>query len=391
MQNRALENQVSERTQEIERRREVAEGLRDILALINSNRTQKESLDAIILQINRLMETRGAVIFRFGEDNFPIVLASNLPDLSSAAQSRDHPPLPGWITTPVIQGQALKLTDLGAYTKSQPDVSQSIFSQYRTLLAVPLMVNERVDGGLVLLYNYLRELDEDDEKIAANFANHAALAIANAELRSQAEEIAVSAERSRLARDLHDAVTQTLFATSLIAEVLPRLWDRNPVAGKQKIAEIRELTRGALAEMRTLLMELRPKALEDVPLPDLLQQLSEAFTGRARIPVKREVSSTIELPSQVKIGFYRIAQEALNNIQKHSRASFVRIELQEENDQVKLCISDDGIGFDPGKSSPDHFGLGIMEERAQNIKAHFSIDSQSGKGTQIVILWKRSE
>ena len=121
--------------------------------------------------------------------------------------------------------------------------------------------------------------------MAISFANHAALAIANAQLRSQAEEIAVSAERSRLARDLHDAVTQTLFATSLIAEVLPRLWERNPEVGKQKITEIRELTRGALAEMRTLLMELRPTALDDVPLPDLLQQLSEAFTGRARVPV----------------------------------------------------------------------------------------------------------
>jgi signal transduction histidine kinase len=190
---------------------------------------------------------------------------------------------------------------------------------------------------------------------------------------------------------LYDAVTQTLFATSLIAEVLPRLWERNPEAGKQKISEIRELTRGALAEMRTLLMELRPRALEDVPLPDLLQQLGEAFTGRARIPVKREVSKTIELPSQVKIGFYRIAQEALNNIQKHSHASFVKIQLSEENGQVKLSICDDGIGFNPGKLSPDHFGLGIMEERAQNIKARFVIDSQSGKGTRIAITWDRSE
>ncbi len=242
-----------------------------------------------------------------------------------------------------------------------------------------------------MLYHNLRELSDDDKQIAASFANHAALAIANADLRSQAEEIAVSAERSRLARDLHDAVTQTLFATSLIAEVLPRLWERNPEAGKQKVTEIRELTRGALAEMRTLLMELRPKALEDVPLPDLLQQLSEAFTGRARIPVERAVSSAIELPSQVKIGFYRIVQEALNNIQKHARASFVRLELQEENGLVKLRISDNGIGFNPARSSPDHFGLGIMEERAQNIQARLFIDSEPGKGTQIVLLWNRYE
>ncbi|MBE0695895.1 MAG: GAF domain-containing protein, partial [Anaerolineaceae bacterium] len=389
-QNRSLEQQVHERTQEIERRSEVAEGLREILALLNSNRTLKESLDAIILQIMRLMETRAVVIFRCGEDGFPMVLASNLVDIQAAPMGKGIPPLPNWITTPLLEGQKLNITSLAAYSKLHPEVDRSILRQYPTLLGMPFIVNDKVDGGLVLLYNYTRKLGEEDAQIAANFADHAALAIANAELRSQAEEIAVSAERSRLARDLHDAVTQTLFATSLIAEVLPRLWERNPEAGKQKIAEIRELTRGALAEMRTLLMELRPTALEDVPLPDLLQQLSEAFTARARIPVTRDVCNPIELPTQVKIGFYRIAQEALNNVQKHSRATQVSLQLLEENGQVKLCIADNGIGFEPEKYLPDHFGLGIMEERAQNIHAQFMIQSQASNGTRIIVNWDRT-
>jgi ligand-binding sensor domain-containing protein/signal transduction histidine kinase len=389
-QNRSLEQQVHERTQEIERRSEVAEGLREIMALLNSNRTLKESLDAIILQITRLMETRAVVIFRCGEDCFPLVLASNLIDIEAAPMGKGIPPLPNWITAPVLEGQRLNIFSLEAYAKTHPEVEGGVFHRFHTLLGVPFVVNDKVDGGLVLLYNYDRALGEEDVQIAANFADHAALAIANAELRNQAEEIAVSAERSRLARDLHDAVTQTLFATSLIAEVLPRLWERNPEAGKQKIGEIRELTRGALAEMRTLLMELRPTALEDVPLPDLLQQLSEAFTGRARIPVIREVYNTIELPSQVKIGFYRITQEALNNIQKHSRATQASLKLSEENGQVELCVADNGIGFEPGKFSPDHFGLGIMEERAQNINAQFTIESQSGAGTRIIVLWERT-
>lgn len=390
-QNRALENQVSERTQEIQRRRQVAEGLREILVILNGNHSLKESLDEIILQITRVLETRGAIIFRCGLDGSLIVLASNLFENGALSSANRISSIPEWIITPVMQGSTLTISDLKDFSKQHPILSSNFFGKYQSLLAVPLVINDLVSGGLVLLYNYPRELVAEDEQIAVNFADHAALAIANAELRSQAEEIAVSAERSRLARDLHDAVTQTLFATSLIAEVLPRLWERNPEVGKQKIEEIRELTRGALAEMRTLLMELRPSSLEDVPLPDLLQQLAEAFIGRARIPIECEICSTIELPSPVKIGFYRIAQEALNNIQKHSKATKAAIQLNEENKYVSLSISDNGIGFEAGSSLPDHFGLRIMEERAQNINAEFGINSQSGLGTKILVRWKRED
>jgi signal transduction histidine kinase len=250
------------------------------------------------------------------------------------------------------------------------------------------MLNDEVDGGLLLAYEEPTLFTEEDQQTARSFADHAALAIANALLRSQAEELAVTAERSRLARDLHDAVTQTLFATSLIADVLPRLWERNPEAGKQKLAEIRQLTRGALAEMRTLLMELRPAALEDVPLPDLLQQLSEAFTGRARVPVALEIDRSIQLPPHVKIGFYRIAQEALNNISKHARARTAQIQLSRTSGSVQMMICDDGIGFDPHKIQPDHFGLGIMEERAQSVGAQYEMNSVLDNGTQVKVYWK---
>jgi signal transduction histidine kinase len=249
------------------------------------------------------------------------------------------------------------------------------------------MINDKIDGGLVLLYDTPHLSSVEDTQMAVSFADHAALAIANSMLRSHSEEIAVSAERSRLARDLHDAVTQTLFATSLIAEVLPKLWERSPEAGKQKIAEIRELTRGALAEMRTLLMELRPTALVDVPLPDLLLQLSEAFTGRARVPVDLDANKTVDLPTNVKIGFYRITQEALNNIQKHANASHVEILLHDCDDRVELCIADDGNGFEMGKVPPDHFGLKIMEERAQTIGAELSVESKPTQGTKITVSW----
>jgi ligand-binding sensor domain-containing protein/signal transduction histidine kinase len=385
-QNRQLEEQVRERTKEAERRREVAEGLREILTILNSNRSLKESLDAIILQVMVLVETQAVAIFRCEDPGYPVILASNLPKSGAEQAEKGLPGLPDWITGPILRGQTAAYPDLVAYRPARPG-DNDLFSPFAALYALPLQFNDRVEGGLILLFTFVRYFGEEDWKIAAGFADHAALAIANAELRSQAEVIAVSAERSRLARDLHDAVTQTLFATSLIAEVLPRLWERNPQAAMLKVAEIRELTRGALAEMRTLLMELRPTALEDVPLTDLLQQLSEAFTGRARVPVELDLDHTIELPSAVKIGFYRIAQEALNNVQKHARATQVCIRLGNGDGQVGLSILDNGVGFDKIKTSPDHFGLGIMEERAQTVGARFEVESQAGAGTRVSVLW----
>ncbi len=382
-QNRQLEEQVRERTHEIERGRQVAEGLGEILTILNSNRSLQESLDAIIAQVIRLMNAQGVFLFRCGEEGCPEIIASNLPEGQQLVT------LPNWLVRPLLEGRKLNYPDVPGYLKAHGQQQINPFEAYNALLAVPLLVSDKIDGGLGLLSQENRIFSQEDVNMAASFADHAAMAIANALLRSQAEEIAVSAERSRLARDLHDAVTQTLFATSLIAEVLPRLWERNPEAGKQKITEIRELTRGALAEMRTLLMELRPNALMDVPLPDLLQQLSEAFTGRARVPVTLDVNLNPELPSNVKIGYYRIVQEALNNIQKHSRATQVEIQLYETDEQVVLCVQDNGIGFEKRQNLADHFGLRIMEERAQSIGAQFMLDSQVGIGTRIIVTWEK--
>ena len=203
----------------------------------------------------------------------------------------------------------------------------------------------------------------------------------------QLKEKTAEEERTRLARDLHDAVSQTLFSTSLIAEVLPKLWERNKDEGLKKLEEVRQLTRGALAEMRTLLFELRPAALADAELSDLLRQLSESVIGRARVPVTLEVEGTCVIPTDVKIAFYRIAQEALNNIAKHSGANRAQITLHCEPHQVSMHIIDNGHGFDSTQGTPGSFGLGNMNERANNIGALLKIESKVGEGTEITVAW----
>jgi len=207
------------------------------------------------------------------------------------------------------------------------------------------------------------------------------------ELAEKAAEEAVTADRTRLARDLHDAVTQTLFSASLTAEVLPELWDMDVDEAKRSTEELRQLTRGALAEMRTLLLELRPAALMQTRLSDLIKQLCEAFIGRSRLPIELNIEGESELPPEVQIAIYRIAQESLNNVFKYARATQVDVNLFITPDSVRFEVCDNGIGFDMSTSKPTSLGMRIMRERAEAIGADFHISSTPGSGTCVEVIW----
>lgn len=208
---------------------------------------------------------------------------------------------------------------------------------------------------------------------------------------TQLTQAAASAERERLARELHDSVTQTLYSVTAIADALPFIWERNPEEARSGLAELTTLTRAALVEMRTLLLELRPEALEKQKLAELLPQLVNGLMGRTRMPVNLNVDENCNLPSEVKIALYRITQEALNNIVKHARASHAQVNLSCEPGLVKLAVSDDGVGFNPESVSSHRLGLDIMDERAGDIGAEFEIDSQPDVGTQITVLWHEGQ
>jgi signal transduction histidine kinase len=285
-----------------------------------------------------------------------------------------------------------------------PDVSQEPHyvwmrgSETRSELAVPVKAKGEVIGVLDVQSDQLDAFDDSDLLMLQSLAHQAAIAIENAQLYEQAQELAVVEERSRLARDLHDAVTQTLFSASLIADVLPRLWERNPDEGQRRLGELRELTRGALAEMRTLLLELRPAALVEAELGDLLRQLAESITGRARVPVTLAMEGQRPLPLDVKVALYRIAHEALNNVAKHAGASQTTVSLRytppfppdfggEQRGGVELHVSDDGRGFDPEGIAPESLGLGIMHERAEAIGATLTVESEIGRGTEVMVVW----
>jgi nitrate/nitrite-specific signal transduction histidine kinase len=266
--------------------------------------------------------------------------------------------------------------------------SQLAQSSFQMLVYVPLSTKGRQLGFFILGKRELDQLSPEELSLLSSIGQQIGVAMENAHLYEQAEQTAVAAERNRLARELHDAVTQTLFSANLIADVIPRIWKRNPDEGLQNLEELRQLTRGALAEMRTMLLEMRPESLERSDIKSLLTQLADAFIGRVRVPVSLVIQGDCALTNEVKIVFYRVAQEALNNIAKHSGARQVDVRLECQLDQMNLLIKDDGLGFDRDSVTPEHLGIAIMRERANSIGASLKLESQLGQGTTVELDWR---
>lgn len=198
---------------------------------------------------------------------------------------------------------------------------------------------------------------------------------------------ATVAERNRIARDLHDSVTQTLFSTSMLADVLPKVWETDPAKGREKLEELRRAVRGALAEMRTLLLELRPSAIADADLQQLLRQLADSTMGRTALNVTWRIEGKVEVTPDRKVVLYRTLQEALNNVIKHAHADNVQIVLRHNEQGLAFVIIDDGNGFDPAAVSGGHLGLQMMRERVESSGGTLRVESHADEGTEIHAVW----
>jgi nitrate/nitrite-specific signal transduction histidine kinase len=270
---------------------------------------------------------------------------------------------------------------------------------WRLAVGLPLWARGDVLGVMLLGAQASRSLSDQECSLLGAIGHQVGVAVENARLYERAEESAVAAERGRLARELHDSVTQTLFSANLIAGVLPMLWESDPAEGRERLGELHELTRGALAEMRALLLELRPAALVETPLPDLLRHLADAVAGRARLAVHLDAEDDVEVPAEVRIALYRIAQEALNNVAKHAGARSVWLTLRTlwslpegegRSRGVELRVMDDGQGFDPARVPADHLGLRIMRERIEGVGGDLRVTSAPDEGTLVCVVWRRA-
>ena len=385
-----------ERLREAERRRDIAEGLGDVMAALNSNQSLEKVLNLIATQARRLLDTRAVGIYSLGAEVGTLAVEASKGLLITYVAGSDIPIGHESLRQAMVSSQPVAVPDVAMLPSDVGILASDVQHQassgswadlYRAWLAVPIVSKDQVYGGMLLYYAEPRVFCEDEVELAVAFADQAALAVENSRLRDQIKRAAASAERYRLARDLHDAVTQTLFSASLIAEAMPRVWESRPEEAQRGLEELRHLTRGALAEMRTMLVELRPAALTEKPLDELLRHLTEAMTSRTRVPITLTVEGDSSLNPVLQVALYRIAQEALNNVAKHAGASQATVDLHCRGGDVALDIRDDGCGFDPGDIRPDRIGMGVMRERAESVGAVLKIDSQPGRGTQVMVHW----
>ena len=263
------------------------------------------------------------------------------------------------------------------------ELREATLQYVRASMLVPLMLREQAIGMLVLTSNEERAFTQHHASLALAIANQAAVAIENARLYEQAQSLAAIEERQRLARELHDSVSQALYGISLGVHTARMQLDRNPKDLVESLDYVLELADAALIEMRALIFELRPESLETEGLVTALTRQAAALQARQGIIVQLELDKEPDLQLKVKQDLYRIAQEALHNTVKHAHASQVVLRLEQSNNEVIMEIHDDGRGFDASASFPGHLGLHSMRERVKSLGGELNIESAAGQGTCI--------
>jgi two-component system nitrate/nitrite sensor histidine kinase NarX len=386
------------RHEEAERGRAVAEGMRETLAVLNSQHSLEQALIFIVTQTCRLMGSDAASLLRLEPDGMLRIQSAYGLDADYVARMRfrvGH----GGAGRALAERRPIHMSDAEAFLRTlseEPDpryeedgraLGLMVARGYRALLSVPLVVKDEDYGGITLYWREPRDISEEEMELAMSVADQVALAIENARLRTQAEEAAAFAERSRLARELHDSVTQSLYSVTLYAEAVSRLLTAGDAANAvSHLQELRATAQDALREMRLLIFQLNPPRLEEGGLATALQRRLDAVERRGGLKVALDVEGEDHLEPALARELYQAAQEALNNVVKHARAKQVTVRLDLAPGLTRLEIADDGPGFDVEEARRSG-GLGLrgLAERAQRIGATLRIESTPGSGTRVLI------
>ncbi len=369
-----------------------------LLAISHTLASTLEFQPGLILdQLREIIEYTHCGLFALEDSTLVTLAMRGMPQLEESSPFRIHLQGPETLTALFNEHRPIRIADVWSdHPQAQflrallNDGAAALLEGMQSWMWVPLAAKSRIIGSLGVAHEKRNHFTPHHADLALSVANQAAITLINAELYGHAQALAVLEERQRLARNLHDAINQSLFSAGLIAEVLPRLWERDQAEARRSLEDLRKLTRGAMAEMRALLAELRPSTLTDAELGDLLRLLGNAFTGRTNIPAKVTVVGQGALPADVQVAIYRVCQEALNNVAKHAEASRVEINLKHENTAIELSIRDDGQGFETERTTSGHYGLSMMHERLEAVGARLSITSQPGHGTELIIRWKEA-
>ena len=394
--NAKLEYETEERraTEEVLRRRlEELDALRRMAQLLGGRTARGEALGEATNAIARLFSARYARVrlpeeAEAEEDGGKPTAAVNGATFGEEEDVQPLTMLDLAVSDAAVRDKLLIAEDAAAWPGLPAELQdEAVAAGVGSVLATPLTGTSGPAGALVIVRDAGGGSFSTEERQLATIVGDALGAVIEIDrLHREETKQAAAEERQALARDLHDAVTQSIYSASLIAEALPALWERDPDEGRQNLERLRRLTRAALAEMRTLLFELRPAALETAPLDSLLERLGDALAGQMQIEVSVEVDD-VDLPADVKITFYRVTQEAFSNIAKHARATAMTARVLAVDGGATLTVSDDGRGFDPAAVPSGHMGLHIMRERLERVAGTLEVDSAPGEGTTISAAW----
>jgi signal transduction histidine kinase len=371
-----LEQRVADRTRELA-------ALYDVTAVSSRAQDLRTTLEQSLSRVLQAMQSSSGAIHLLGEaDGIPhlaVQHGSQLPAVAPASLRTFLPQVMDWV---IEHGEPFVIPRL----VTDPEPSRGSPATVPSACAgVPMRAGGRTLGVLSVVRDAERQFNVEEVALLATIADQVAVSVENARLHKQAEQAAVMEERSRLARELHDSVTQTLYSTALLADVAvdcsaAEEWERV----KHYLSRIGDNIRQALKEMRLLLFELQPPASQPGGLVQALSQRLSSVEGRAGVQVRLLADEWAGLPAPVEENLYRIAQEALNNALKHAGATLVTVMVHADLDGAQLEVIDNGKGFDVAcAASKGGLGLLSMRQRAEKLGGRLAIFSTLGEGTRV--------
>jgi signal transduction histidine kinase len=384
IENARLYAQTEQRTRELSTLLEVSDSLSSTLAL-------KPLLGLILDQLKVVADyTSSSILTVDGEEvvqrdfRWPGTPASQVPEQRDPIERiapiweyiRRREPL----VVPDVRGDSRAAR---AYRQVVGDRLETSLSYVRSWMAVPMALKDRVIGLITLAKDEPDFYTPGHVELATAIASQAAIAIENARLYEAAASLAALEERQRLARELHDSVSQALFGIALGARTARRRLDQEPARVGEALDYVLSLADAGLTEMRALIFELRPESLEKDGLVVALTRQAAATRARHEIAVETDLCDEPNAPLPIKEALYRIAQEAMHNAVKHAQATRLDLVLARSTDGLTLEVRDDGAGFNPDQDFAGHLGLRSMRERAALVGGTVEVTSASGAGTLI--------
>lgn len=375
-----LEQRVADRTRELS-------ALYDVAAVASASLDLATILERSLERVLEVMSCKVGGFYLLDESEqtlHPAAWHGLPPDV--LAQMGTLPRDGGLIGWVVSHGEPMVVRDIRENPQLLPfDLATVPHIQgSRAYAGAPVHAKGEILGALSVISRPERQFSAEEVALLASIADQVGVAVENARLYHQAEELAVMRERERLARDLHDSVTQSLYSANLMVETGRRAAEAGDLAEVEHyLRRLGEVNNGALKEMRLLVHELRPPILEGEGLVGALQNRLDAVEGRTGTETRLLVEGHLALPEAVEEALYRIAVEALNNSLKHAGRTAVTVHILALDERVEMEIADNGCGFDPQKMRGGGMGLLTMRQRAERLGGTFGIETTPGQGTVV--------